>query len=486
MVFIKKRIFIINITLILVLAFSNMILVSSLKVDFDSSWEKISDNGFDEKYNIAPRGIEIFQDHLVIGTANWKINNMSDLFNIDSLFRYIFSHNILNFNWISKGCEIWAFKNGEWYEIVGENGFIDGGFGNNNTTQIGFLIKYKDYLYAGVYNSIAGCQIWRTNDLYNWNKVVSNGFGNKNNIWAMSAAIFNKELYVGTYNFKDGCELYKTSNGEKWIPVVGGNSSTKSGFHTNKNFYAWSICEYNGNLYVGTNSFYGCELWKTKDGKNWNPIIAYNGFINANLKGAKYPCGLGKKIGSIRNMFVYNNELYMCMIGGNVYANLTFNDSNLAIHTPLQPNLFLRKIQNDRAASIFKYNSSTEQVIGVIDNPITNKNNAEQFGFGNPQNIYFWSTELFNEDIYIGTLNLDTIEFIINTKDSKIEMVAHTPTGGAEIWHSDNGRHYQKISWNGFQNDYNIGIRALKIYNGELYAVTCNLKSGCEVWKYHP
>lgn len=466
---------------------SQFILLSAQHQNDDnkSNWELISTAGFDEQNNIAPRGIEIFQDQLLIGTSNWIVNcQEKKIIQINDFFKKLDFETFLSPHWNSDGCEIWALDQGNWKEIIGETGVVKPGFGNKNNSQIGFIKKFKENLYVGTYNSITGCQVWRTKDLIDWEQVVTDGFGNNKNTWAMSATIFKQEFYVGTFNYKDGCEIYKTTDGEHWTSVVGKQSSTPNGFHTSENFYAWSMCVYQDELYVGTDSFQGCELWKTNNGKDWEPIIAYNGYINAKLNSASYACGLGKKIGSIRNMFEFNDELYLCMIGGNIYANISVLTTKNKISIPLQPNLMLSIIQKHRAASIFKYNATTKKITGIVHKSITEEEKQNQFGFGNHQNIYFWSTENINNQIFIGTLNINPFSITINNTNQDLDLTVQLPTGNAEVWMSTNGKNFHKITGSLFKNSNNIGIREMKWFNNRLYVFTSNLKTGCEVWCY--
>jgi hypothetical protein len=39
-----------------------------------------------------------------------------------------------------------------------------------------------------------------------------------------------------------------------------------------------------------------------------------------------------------------------------------------------------------------------------------------------------------------------------------------------------------RVVGDGFGDNYNLGVRSLKIYNGSIYAVTVNIVTGCEVW----
>jgi len=292
------------------------------KFTLDTSlWEQINDDGFGSKFNVGPRGIEVYNNSLIIGTANYNVHDGNFIYG-KSPRLMLFLYNLLiekkysYENFKSEGCEIWSYNDTSWKQLIGDNGTMPSGFGNKNTTEVGILIVYKNYLYAGLRNEIEGCQIWRTNNLESWELVADNGFGDKKNTWAMEAEIFNDELYMGIFN-RQGCEIYKTIDGTNWAAVVGGTSDTKNGFGTKDNFYAWSMRTYDLQLYVGTASTEGCEIWRSQDGKNWKPVIAYDNIFEVEKNGAHYPRAFGKYwAGGARNLVVLTANYMFIRLSG--------------------------------------------------------------------------------------------------------------------------------------------------------------------------
>jgi hypothetical protein len=73
-----------------------------------------------------------------------------------------------------------------------------------------------------VINDYSGCELWYTDNGYNWSQLVGNktiecvntmksGFGNKYNIGIRAMHIFNNSIYLGTINSKNGLELWSIS-----------------------------------------------------------------------------------------------------------------------------------------------------------------------------------------------------------------------------------------------------------------------------------
>jgi len=170
------------------------------------------------------------------------------------------------------GCEIWRYD-GKNFEKV-----VDKGFGDLNNSGAWSVIEYRGKLYVGTMNWKEGCQIWRTDDGINWEKVKlpgGDGFGCKWNVYAWSFGIYRGRLYLGTFNLKPGggCQLWRF-DGINWkkIDLPGGD-----GFGESENYGIRNIVEYRDELYIGcaTNVFQekeGCEIWKY-DGKKWYPVI---------------------------------------------------------------------------------------------------------------------------------------------------------------------------------------------------------------------
>jgi len=453
-----------------------------------SSWEQVNEDGFGQWTNRAPRGIIVFNNTLLVGTTANKYSDNEIRINIS--WPFASSIKDLTDMMMNKrgviGCEIWSYNKEEWTPLVANHSdaLMPAGFGNENNYQIAVLIEYKGYLYAGTTNEITGCEVWRTKSINDsWERVVSKGYRNKNNVWVMSAKVFNDELYMGTQN-SFGLEIYKTNDGVNWDPVVSRKASLKPGFGNIKNICTYSMEIYDSNLFVGTANRWGCELWKSIDGENWEPVIAYNNLISSRLHKAVYPAGFGMlEIPGIRNMIVFNNELYLLTASSyNARYSLKIFNKILSINGNFRaPPIRLIKYIQSLGTKVFKYNSTTNKITPLVVGPGKTVNNA---GFGDKYNIYSWSVLVHDRHLYVGTFCPDPVEFTLERKKLlNWEFSIFFETGRAQIWRTSNGEDWEKVVGEGFEDNHNLGVRSLKVYNNDIYAVTTNLVTGCEVWK---
>jgi len=457
-------------------------------------WEQINDDGFGSKYNIAPRGIEVFQNYLVVGTWNFKNLNYFGL-PINTLLREMLENRTLPSGYeISKrlesdGCEIWCYDGADWRQIVGNNeeAIMPAGFGNTYNLDCSILIEHNGYLYAGLWNPMEGGQIWRTKDIDDeWEMVVYDGFGDESNVAPWVAEIFQGNLYIGTMNFEKGCDIFRTTDGVHWDAVVGGLSNTKPGFGTKDNYYAWEMRVYKSCLYVGTDSSLGCELWKSHDGITWEPVIAF-GKIKAKLQGLAFPKGFGRRsfLDGIRRMAVFDDELYLGLTRP-FFGKITFKNrfSSMLFSIPLSFPL---------GAQIWKYNAVDDQWARVVGG-MGKRSNCN--GFGNSKNIEIWSMDAFNDYLYAGTMCPETPNIILRRNSFlSWSIIVEKPYGKAELWRSDGVAWEQVVgdeahatnknnAPSGFGDEYNWGFRIMKVYNSSLIVGTVNVNTGCEMWKY--
>jgi hypothetical protein len=454
----------------------------------NNNWEQVNEDGFGRWTNRGPRGIANFNNSLIIGTIANNYPDYDIRINLTwPFFTFFkdFAEMTLNKKGVI-GCEIWSYNGTSWIPLVANHGsaIMPAGFGNNNNYQIAVLIPYKGYLYAGTTNDETGCEVWRTRSINEeWEKVVDAGFGNKYNLWVMSAEIFNDELYTGTASVF-GTEVYKTSDGVNWTQVVGESAKTKPGFGNLHNINTYSMEVYDSCLYIGTASRRGCELWRTADGVNWEPVIAYKNLVMAKLHGAVFPRGFGKfLIPGIRNMMVFKDELYL-MTSSTYYVKFTFKAFHMMFSFNGKfraPPIRLIKYVQSLGTKIFKYNSTTDKLTMVVGGPGTKNNSA---GFGDKLNQYSWSVVVHDDYMYVGTWHPDRVNFTFKRKKLlNWDLSIGLKTGCAQIWRTSDGFNWEKITDEGFGDKYNMGVRAMQVYNNSLYAATVNIVTGCEVWK---
>lgn len=223
-------------------------------------WKKASENGFGEGEKVPTiRSVSVFQDKLFIGTRS---------IDCPRIYRY---NGSLNFNEIDP--TKWEYINEDWKQRPDFDPYL---------LLAGHLIVFrssnnKEHLYSGVYidaiplvyqfledPSIKNfvnifrliflkCEVWRYDGKI-WEKVNKKGFG-KNNIMALTGGILDDTLYYGTHNLLGG-EIWKSKDGINWEQVV------KRGFGNPFNTGFWGMQIFNERLIIGTqNPLNGCQIW---------------------------------------------------------------------------------------------------------------------------------------------------------------------------------------------------------------------------------
>ena len=438
------------------------------------TWKQINEDGFGTRNNPSSRGLENFGNYLIIGTRNHYCANGSTPF------------------WTrarSNGCEIWCYDGKEMRQLVGNNteAIMKSGFGNKNNSQCLVLKEFNCWLYCGVGNMEEGCQIWRTKDINEtWEMVVERGFGNRNNIGAATAEIFDGYLYIGVDNYVDGGEIYRTSEGEHWEVVVGKDSATDSGFGARLNFYMWSMKTYNSWLYVGTMNPLGCELWKSCDGISWYPVVAYSSIIKAILHRADFPRGFGKiseRIIGVREMIVFNDELYLGLAGLDIYVKLSMPPNRIMTFVVSRPFTIGRTQFTPSLAQVWKYNAVNDKWTRIVGG-LGERNDSA--GFGDPLNNRVYAMEIFDDCLYVGTLHPDPTNVTLKRNGFLNWNISLGRLHGvAEIWRY-NGKYWEQILLPDEARDgHNFGIQEMSVFNNSLIIGTFNLQNGCELWEYN-
>jgi len=99
----------------------------------------------------------------------------------------------------------------------------------------------------------------------------------------------------------------------------------------------------------------------------------------------------------------------------------------------------------------------------------------------NVHNTYAWSAEVYQDHLYIGTFNTNSVFRFENA--------------GCQLWKTSNGENWKKVECpggDGFGEKENYGIRCMAVYNDELYIATAtdgyqpngpNVQ-GFEIYKY--
>jgi hypothetical protein len=146
------------------------------------------------------------------------------------------------------------------------------------------MTLFNGWLYAAVYQAgLDTFDIWRSQDnglqSMTWTKVVSNGFGDPENHALGFITVYKGKLLAATTatrsssfgdpgGFGAGIEVWESASGDSgsWTQVNEDGFGTEitqvgagASFRTNQDVGGFAV--YNGQLYVGTKSHYGAEVW---------------------------------------------------------------------------------------------------------------------------------------------------------------------------------------------------------------------------------
>jgi sugar lactone lactonase YvrE len=297
-----------------------------------------------------------------------------------------------------------------------------------------------------------------------WVQTNINGFGERANQSISTMSEFGGQLYAGMMNWGgNGAQLWRTGDGLSWTSVM------TNGFGNPSNGAIDYLAEFKGNLYAGTYNWdsainfpRGGEIWRSGDGVAWSPVIT---------GGLHEPLNI-----EVFSLAVFSDSLYAGTwiytptYGMEVWRSSTGDSEDW---TKLASNGF-NDDGGNRAVGAFSvfsnslfagtYNSATgAEVWRTTDGTDWSQVNAD--GFGDSGALSVFSMAVFGDHLYAG--------------------VAHKVGAGAEIWRCQacDGADWLPVADNGFGNANTRGFRALRVFNGFLYAVVGNTDAGMEVWR---
>jgi Uncharacterized conserved protein len=300
------------------------------------------------------------------------------------------------------------------------------GFGDP-ANRISTLGVFGGYLYAGTYTfRDHGAQLWRTADGLNWTAVMTNGFGVYYNVGIDHLVEFNGKLYAGVRNstpnppYTDtGGEIWRSSDGTTWEPVVQG------GFGDRYNGEVMHMAVFNNQIYAGTWSYtstHGAEIWRSSTGNSndWQQVVS-NGFGDASNA-------------AIMDMVEFNGALY---------AGTRFGAAG-------------------NGADLWRSTDGLNWTPVITD------------GFGYTGTYDIAALAAFQNHLYAGT--------------GRYDFSAKTYPGG-QVWrcsqssNCDEASDWELVVSDGFGNPDNINVSALHVFDGYLYAIPYNFRTGLEVWR---
>lgn len=300
-----------------------------------------------------------------------------------------------------------------------------------------------------------------------WVQTNVNGFGDRTNGNIHTLTPFAGKLYAGTYNSASyGAQLWTMDTANNWTPAI------TAGFGITRNIGINHLVVFGNQLYAGVrNDQAGASVYRTSDGSHWNPVVT---------AGFGDPANTG-----VYQLAEFNGQLYAGTSswtaghGGEIWRSPSGN------------------------------NGTWQRVVSG--------------GFDNPNNHIMRSSEVHNGYLYFGTENVDTSTYgsttggiIIRTSAggsgswSKVTLdglgdvnnfaisglasfngflyasTARWDTSGIQVWRCqscDSPGSWQNVVNDGFGDPYNWGLSTLHVFNGSLYLVIGNGRTGIEVWR---
>jgi len=415
-------------------------------------WEKVVNKGFRNSRNSYAWSMETFKGEIYVGVLNlyggaeiWCSNSGANG-SWQQVYKAIFSRNygarclysddqqvLYACTSNKQGAQILRTTDGRKWTTVAHRGL-----GNLNNTTIRCMVRFEDYLYAGMGSN--GAKLYRSKDGFDWQlvndkpgfestKIVNPNTGRliNNNLMIGELAVFKGYLYAFTW----------TNDGERGVIAKNVQESTQ------KNILASDVL-------VPLSPQGAFEVWRSKDGINWKKVVGLND---------PYDNGLG--------------------FSGHDPENL---DNNVVpAVTVFQDHLYLGTEHDSGKTAVWRTANGTDwnKVLNFYD-------------LGEKCNYYIWSMLPFNDQLFVGTLNVGS------TRNADVT--------GAQIWVSDSGDlgSFYNLVHNGFDGESiivsptlkipkNMGVRTFGILNDTLFAGTATYPMsnigqnvGCEIWKMIP
>jgi len=389
---------------------------------------------------------------------------------------------------LSDGCELWKYNynNNVWTEVIGPSHPPEGteysGFGTTDNIAISSMIVFNGELYVGTWNNAwNGAQIWRYDGL-DWDQVINDGFDTTLNMGISCFKIFEDTLYAGTINADltestGGCQLWRTTDGDDWEKVVnrGFKDFDEPGFNT-RNLYLWIMEEFDGNLYAGTFNApstlnTGCQLYRSDTGDDdWEKVTIPNAY---GILGGDFRDGFGDwQNYGIRNMMDWNGYLYIG-VAANAMGGLLGNEPE--------------------AIEIWRFDGTNNDVGAweCIVGDDSGKSGEWEDGFGDTFNKYPWSMELADNKLWIGTSNVQWLLNGFQGLTNGLEVWCYDGTDLTPIVEDDGGE--IESGFMEVDGVTNGGARPMIQYpvdSGKIVVGTMRVNSyvhdvqeyGCQVW----
>lgn len=379
----------------------------------------------------------------------------------------------------------------KWDMIVGPNGKYEAGMGINSYA-IATPFKYKasdgkEYVYVGTFSNV----------IQSTQKLISFDFS---------------YLYE---NFVKPTQLYRFDENDNWEMIIGTPSKNEplqirignykagfipdnSGINYSSNHYIWRMAEYNEKLFLGT--FDSSSLYDYLIPKNIPDYIdSFEGILIILLNFLSLINVIKsediKTILQLFNDYEYFDDKYI-----NNYDALSLSYASLHFNE-IKPSDYIEKVMKNIDLN---YNlnilNSLNALAKKIPTSISSDNDkyleaiylylSSQLGKSTIENIKNTIYKLSNNKKQLKLL-LFKIKDLVTSQEfltqlyymKSIRKMIDTSIKGADLYVSEDGIHFKKITINGFNDKYNYGLRTFVSSTDGLYIGTANPFYGGQLWK---
>lgn len=269
---------------------------------------------------------------------------------------------------------------------------------------------------------------------------------------------------------------------------------------------AAELAYFNNRIYIGT--------WGTVSAVNVSPELPEGGFTPVGINSDMWPeiwttesaeptKTLGRSLTSVAGFHEWRDHLYWGVFCPNYYIL----SSALATYGDLtSPDALAFILGNYRTPSFWRLDkdNTCEMLYGDTSNPkpvYNGKGNIEKWelepngltakwgrgGFGNLCTIYVWAMQQYNDNLYIGTMDLSNLAVAAASKLlggesfdtlSKLLTGVDTSDEGFELLRMTDEEEAPKfITQNGFNNAEQYGVRNLEVLNNKLMLGSASMSS---------
>ncbi len=400
----------------------------------------------------------------------------------------------------SEGCDVWRGSGTTWTRAN------TNGFGDADNLEVSSLCFNGATAIAGTYNDKTGAAVFQYTGPPGtaWTKRNANGFGDANNLEAAGALVFGARLYMSTYNYVSGARVYRYESSSTWTAVSPAGFGEGSGVYDSR-----TLCSFGGSLFAGTDGRFGCGVMKASGFASTPYAWAHTGkpgfTSNANS-------------GTISSA-VFNGEIYFgttsekgCEVwkkapsGWARVAKNGFGDrhnSDASCMASVGGHLYVGT-NNDSGCQVWKYDGTTWKRV-----------NSD--GFGRPSTREALSMAGFNGKLYVGTSDYNMPYGRLMRFDgpgagnwtqvnkngfgsSKHVGVMSLAVLGGKLyagtfssndpcavfrWDGSSPSDWKQVSNPGFGRAETSSASYLTAYRGKLYCASFNrTMHGAEVWRY--